>query len=244
MKMGFCEMRQYISELVVELFMSDWNKKCESLLKKILEAYPSVRDIKCHKGEIVYRADNSVIDVFLLIEGYCHIISTSSFGVNTTLFINKAPIEFGLLEALIGREEYSASLIAASESCRVIKIPKDLFLASIKESTPALLVLIKSQAQAMEYNLNMNLRRNILSRKEQLILYLYENAVLNEIPYKFAIDRLNLSNILGINLRTLFRYTDTLVSAGALSKAKGKLVVTAKNLEVLSRIANDIYDIF
>ena len=46
--------------------------------------------------------------------------------------------------------------------------------------------------------------------------------------------------MLGINLRTLYRYTDKLVAAGALSLERGKLCITQENHIQLEKLYQQI----
>ena len=89
-------------------------------------------------------------------------------------------------------------------------------------------IVIGSLAQQLYFNLETNSRKVLVSKEESLVVYLYQHSR-GALPLRLRTTRPALAGMLGINLRTLYRYTDKLVAAGALSLERGKLCITQEN---------------
>ena len=79
----------------------------------------------------------------------------------------------------------------------------------------------------------------LVSKEESLVVYLYQH-IRGALPLRLRTTRPALAGMLGINLRTLYRYTDKLVAAGALSLDRGKLCITQENHIQLEKLYQQI----
>ena len=79
----------------------------------------------------------------------------------------------------------------------------------------------------------------LVSKEESLVVYLYQHSR-GALPLRLRTTRPALAGMLGINLRTLYRYTDKLVAAGALSLERGKLCITQENHIQLEKLYQQI----
>ncbi len=236
-------MDQAIPDLVISMLNGEWDPHDRQHLKKLQQPSHPIKLRRYHAGKSIYFVDSDSKYIYILLSGICHVISTSAEGRYSTIYVNTPPIVFGLTEALNDRRQYTASIIAASD-CQLVEIPSDIFLNSIRNHPAVLFRLLQSQAATMEYSLNSIAQRLLFSKKEQLILYLYDSAVMSELPHSIPLSRPKLSALLGINLRTLYRYTDSLIALRALSTRDGKLCILCENWEVLQQLASKIYAAF
>ena len=125
----------------------------------------------------------------------------------------------------------------------MLLLPNNSLLDLVGDDPRALLYLLRSLASSLDYGLHLNARRLLFTRKQQLILYLHEYVSTRSIPCRLTMSRPKLAALLGINLRTLYRYTDELIAQGALSVQNGKLTVHAEHAEMLKSLADQIYAI-
>lgn len=235
-------MKSSFSDLLIAALDGKWDPDCAQCLFALQHAgCPAV--MRTYKaGEAIYHATAKVSSIFILIQGCCHVISTSSDGQYSTIYVNSTPTIFGLTELLNGRAQYTASVIA-NTSCKMLLLPNNSLLDLVGDDPRALLYLLRSLASSLDYGLHLNARRLLFTRKQQLILYLHEYVSTRSIPCRLTMSRPKLAALLGINLRTLYRYTDELIAQGALSVQNGKLTVHAEHAEMLKSLADQIYAI-
>lgn len=236
-------MEQNFAELIHAVFTRPWDERSQMLLRQVQKENNCIQEIQRGRGESIYLAGSPVTHIYLLTKGICHVVSVSCNGQYSTLYVNEAPTQYGLLEALADKPAYSATILSASVDCRLLMIPADTFVELLEQNPSAMIHILRSQAVDMDYNLDNNLRRAMLSPKERLILFLYESSSTSPLPFTFRISRADLATLLAINLRTLYRYTDALVAEGALSLWRGKLCITEENLARLHELSSDIYEI-
>lgn len=236
-------MEHSFTALIQAVFTHPWDEQSRQLLRQAQKENPCIQEIHRNVGESIYLAGSPVTHVYLLTRGVCHVVSVSCNGYYSTLYVNSAPTQYGLLEKLADKSAYSATLLSASGDCGLLMIPADTFVELLEQNPSAMIYILRSQAIDMDYNLDNNLRRAMLSPKERLILFLYESASTSLLPFTFRLSRTDLSTLLAINLRTLYRYTDALVAEGALSLRRGKLCVTEENLVRLRELSAVIYEI-
>lgn len=234
-------MKQSFSNLIEVIFNHPWNEESQRLLKQVQGEYPSICRIFRQTGEYVYQMGNPATHVYLLVSGNCNVVCISLDGNYSTLYINEAPTQYGLMETLSERDLYSATILATSDDCSLIKIPAPLFKELLRQNPSAMMRILCSEEKIMAHNLDNNLRRVVLSHRQRLILYLYESSIIHPLPYSIKMDRTTLAATLGINLRTLYRYTDALAEKKALSIQKGKLCITKTNMHTLTQLAREIY---
>ena len=235
-------MDQSFAQLIQAVFTRPWDEHSQMLLRQAQKENTCIQEI--HRlGKSIYLAGSPVTHIYLLTKGICHVVGVSCSGQYSTLYVNDAPTQYGLLETLAGKPTYSATVLSASVDCRLLMIGADAFVEMLEQNPSAMIHILRSQAIDMDYNLDNNLRRAMLSPKERLILFLYESSSTGPLPFTFQISRADLATLLAINLRTLYRYTDALVAEGALSLWRGKLCITEENLSRLHALSSGIYDI-
>ena len=231
---------QIFTELINAIFTQPWDKHCTDLLRQAQEAYPYIRFISLNNHQNVYSVGMSASSIYLLVKGTCHIMGTSHDGKLSVLYINNAPVLYGMTEALTNRPFYSATITAAS-NCLLISIPTHAFLKLISNDSKVLMHRLYSTTLVMDNNLLANLRRSELSKKMQLALYFYEKSLCQQLPAVFSITRNKLSELLNINLRTLYRYINLLVEDDMLTLQNGKLYITEANQKNLRKLLDKIY---
>ncbi len=236
-------MDQSFAQLIQAVFTRPWDEHSQMLLRQAQKENTCIQEIHRGLGKSIYLAGSPVTHIYLLTKGICHVVGVSCSGQYSTLYVNDAPTQYGLLETLAGKPTYSATVLSASVDCRLLMIGADAFVEMLEQNPSAMIHILRSQAIDMDYNLDNNLRRAMLSPKERLILFLYESSSTGPLPFTFQISRADLATLLAINLRTLYRYTDALVAEGALSLWRGKLCITEENLSRLHALSSGIYDI-
>lgn len=132
-------MKSSFSDLLIAALDGKWDPDCAQCLFALQQAgCPAV--MRTYKaGEAIYHATAKVSSIFILIQGCCHVISTSSDGQYSTIYVNSTPTIFGLTELLNGRAQYTASVIA-NTSCKMLLLPNNSLLDLVGDDPPRIAV--------------------------------------------------------------------------------------------------------
>ena len=145
---------------------------------------------------------------------------------------------YGLSETFSGDTRFGATIRAKTDCC-VLEIAVAPFLAAVQHDVVLANIVIGSLAQQLYFNLETSSRKVLVSKEESLVVYLYQHSR-GALPLRLRTTRPALAGMLGINLRTLYRYTDKLVAAGALSLDRGKPCITQENHIQLEKLYQQI----
>ena len=176
--------------------------------------------------------------VHILIHGISNVIVHSFDGTTFTLYENDGFTMYGLSETFSGDTRFGATIRAKTDCC-VLEIAVAPFLAAVQHDVVLANIVIGSLAQQLYSNLETSSRKVLVSKEESLVVYLYQHSR-GALPLRLRTTRPALAGMLGINLRTLYRYTDKLVAAGALSLDRGKPCITQENHIQLEKLYQQI----
>ena len=185
---------------------------------------PGLRAKKVTRGRLFYEVGDEIRTVHILIHG----ISNENEGFTM----------YGLSETFSGDMRFGATIRAKTDCC-VLEIAVAPFLAAVQHDVVLANIVIGSLAQQLYFNLETNSRKVLVSKEESLVVYLYQHSR-GALQLRLRTTRPALAGMLGINLRTLYRYTDKLVAAGALSLERGKLCITQENHIQLEKLYQQI----
>ena len=199
---------------------------------------PGLRAKKVTRGRLFYEVGDEIRTVHILIHGISNVIVHSFDGTTFTLYENDGFTMCGLSETFSGDMRFGATIRAKTDCC-VLEIAVAPFLAAVQHDVVLANIVIGSLAQQLYFNLETNSRKVLVSKEESLVVYLYQHSR-GALPLRLRTTRPALAGMLGINLRTLYRYTDKLVAAGALSLERGKLCITQENHVQLEKLYQQI----
>lgn len=199
---------------------------------------PGLRAKKVAHGRLFYEVGDEIRTVHILIHGISNVVVHSFDGTTFTLYENDGFTMYGLSETFSGDTRFGATIRAKTDCC-VLEIAVTPFLAAVQHDVVLANIVIGSLAQQLYFNLETSSRKVLVSKEESLVVYLYQHRR-GALPLRLRTTRPALAGMLGINLRTLYRYTDKLVAAGALSLDRGKPCITQENHIQLEKLYQQI----
>ncbi len=209
--------------------------------KKVFTPYtsPQIRILNLRQGAQCIAGGLPVEKIHLLVAGKCYILKYSVDG-KSIIADTMYPVQlFGLYELLQGSPTYEATVTAASE-CVLLELPAGAFRQALYENISIALLTLEYLAGMVQHNFRRNDRNLLNSGMENLLLYIHQYCTGKRLPTILPVERKIMSEELGINLRTLYRYINRLKEEGLISIQKGKIQVTSEEFRRLDQIVSEI----
>jgi len=194
--------------------------------------------ITAEKGQTFICQKDPVKYLYVLIKGRAAVLNHIIWNNDNIIDYVESLEILGLVEYLNSMNVYTAYVVAETK-CIMLRIPVEIFSHIIQENAflcyQALLILGK----VTESNMNRAETNSTFHPKDQLGHYLFLQAK-HVTPYICPMSRMDLSEYLHINLRTLYRYIDFMEENGFLTLRKGKIVIEAEHLRKLTERYGDV----
>lgn len=199
---------------------------------------PSGWIIKAEKGStIVYQKDPAKYFYFLL-SGRAMIMNRISWRVDSIIDYIEPPHIMGLIEYIMNIPTYTAFVVAETR-CYLFKIPSAEYIRLIRQDNDLCYHTLIVMGKISDHSMNLAEKKQLFPPKDLLGHYLYLQAK-HKTPYKCPLTRKALSELLDINLRSLYRYIDYMEKNGFLTLEKGKIIIEQANYDKLSARYDDI----
>ena len=202
---------------------------------------PGLRARRVKRGERILHAGFPIRSVRIMLSGRCHVLTISRDGRSFIAYVNEGFQIYGLTELLCGGEAFSAS-ITAEEDCLFAEADARRFCALLENSGGFSGVVLRYLASLVERAMQTSVRRRFAGGYEAVLLYLHERVRQETPPVSVRINRRVLSELLGLNLRTLYRYFDRLEAEGYAVREHGRLALDGRALGKLEAAAREIYE--
>lgn len=195
---------------------------------------------RMNPGGLVANAGDPIRSVYVLLSGRCHILASSGDGRRFVTYDNGELEIYGLTEMLAGKNVFSAS-ITAVEECRFALIEWKAFLHLLEHDISAANYTLRYLGRLVENAGEISSRRLLTTKYESIVLYFHTLCQNRQLPYVVPLSRPALAELLGVSLRSLFRYTDRLSAGGYIEVRNGRIMITEENNRNLRVAAQEIY---
>ena len=226
------------------IFLEDFMKKIDNDIKysfkKILNHSYTVEDLKqfkyneyiieYNKNETIINVKEPVDYVYFLLDGQASIWGEIEWANNIIAYIYPNEL-LGLLEILNEIDTYTAFVLAETK-CRVFRIPRDTFIDMLQTDCDLCYKTLKLLGRMTSKNMEDANIKKLFSHYDIIGYYLFLQSK-HKLPYTCYYTRSQLSEILNINLRTLYRNISLLEEDGLLNIKKGKIIVDKENFTKL-----------
>ena len=136
---------------------------------------------------------------------------------------------FSLMEVLASEKFITANVIALNEVL-ILRIKKDTFLENIKKDTSLLKFSLDYLSKFSVKLINRSFTKGNGTPCDNILEYFYELALENDLPYKIEINKSFIADLFNVNIRSIFRYLKVLEEKAFITRKKGSVVITNKNL--------------
>lgn len=222
------------------------NNSLREIFEDILDGNYENIDIDINIKEYIYEyyTNETIINVkepvkyiYFLLEGHASIWGEIEWANSIIAYIYPKEI-LGLIEVLNDVDEYTAFVLAETK-CKVLRVPKDIFIDILKNDSNLCYKMLKILGHITAKNMEEANIKKLFSHYDMIGYYFFLQAKHN-LPYVCHYTRAQLSEILNINLRTLYRNINLLEENDFLIIKKGKIIITIDNFEKLEDRYRDI----
>lgn len=196
---------------------------------------------KYKKDEIIFHQNEPLKYFYILLKGRAVIVNSLS-GENGNIFHTLMPLDIMGLPDYLGNSPVYTSYVIAKTNCVIFRIPQQTFISLITSDPILCYSTLRIVGQITNNSLRANEITCIYHPRKRLGYYLYLTAQEN-LPYSCQYTREELSDILGINLRSLHRYLAGMEKEGCLELWKGKIRINEEHylkLQELYVFSNDV----
>lgn len=183
---------------------------------------------------IIYQKD-PVNYFYILLSGQTIIMNQISWSTNDIINFVQPPHILGLSEHLTNDPLYNAFVVAGTR-CLTFKIKADDFIRLIRTDADLCYYALSIMGHMFSFNTGHAETRRIFHPKDYVGYYLYLHArdYLPSRSYIYPFTRAEMAAELSINLRTLYRYLDSMKEDGYLTLRKGKIIIERSHFAKLS----------
>lgn len=189
-----------------------------------------LKKLKPHSEFITMGFDIS--SVFILLTGNCHCIVYSVTGDSIVVDNMIAPHILGVLEIILRIPQFTSS-IHTTQTSYILEVPKDIFYHAMLNNVTVAYACTCYFANVAQYYMDMAEIRAFYSTEDTILLYLFNNCYKAVFPYQVSISRRTMSDLLHINLRTLYRYLNKMKDLDYYSIIDGKIRISEKQYRCL-----------
>lgn len=222
-------MHNYTIECIKKILKEDYNNNNPAA--SFYDLISSKMLISYKKNEIIIQQMDDAEYLYFLLKGKVSVINSISW-TNGDVIDTLVPLNImGLTEKLNNVPRYTASVVA-NEQCVVMRVNADEYITLISKDAGLCFDTLKMLGKIASHNMNRAETGHIFHPQDRLGYYLFSMAK-NNTPYVCESTRKELSASLYINLRTLYRYLDSMEENGYITIDKGKVIVDENNLKKL-----------
>ena len=199
-------------------------------IEKIINNCEDVKKFK--EKDIIFNKDDPLDTIYILLKGEINCRNSNDLGDEVSIDILSVGDVLGYVEYLAGIDHITATLDANSEAY-LYKISLKEFDVLIKKDAYLCYETLVNIASQAHINMQIAETYRIFDTKDVIGRFFYEKAK-KHTPYICEYTRYELSKVLHINLRTLYRYLDKLAGEGYLYIKHGKIHVNENQYNKLS----------
>lgn len=196
-----------------------------------------LKKLKPHSEFITMGFD--INSVFIVLTGNCHCIVYSVLGDSIVADNMIAPQILGVLELLSNTPQYTSTIKTTKESY-VLEVPKDIFEHAMLNNLSVSHTCTCFFANIAQYYMDMANFRGLYSNEDTILLYIFNNCDKSALPYRITISRRTMSDLLGINLRTLYRHLGKLEALGYFTIINGKITLNEEQYDIMDQYCTAI----
>ncbi len=184
-----------------------------------------------NEGDLIIQQHAPVKYVYFLLKGSVSVITSISWTSSDIIDILFPLDILGLVELLNDQPSYTAYVVAETP-CTVFRISADVFCKIIKHDSILCYETLRILGSVTLDNMNRAETNSIFHAYDRLCYFLYLKAQGHD-SYTYPHTRKELAEQLHINLRTLYRYIDSMEKAGYLKLDHGKIVIENEQFQNL-----------
>ena len=194
---------------------------------------PDNDDVYTYKvNEYIIRALDPLEYVYLLLKGSVSVIVTANNGGMIVADTLDAPQLLGLSELMTYGDVCEADVVARNR-CKVVKIPCETFQRLLEEDKNIYPVIATYLAELARRNMYYAQDRTLFNNRERFGLFLYDRASVSPLPCTIKETREQLSLLVHLNMRTLYRYIEEFNKNGYLTLSEHKITIDKDNYDKL-----------
>lgn len=200
------------------------------LLNPYLNEFTTLRHVP--RDDYFVHAGQPQKVVHLLVKGGCYLIRNSQKGYSNMIAVNNPPQFIGATQALTEYTEFYSNILASKDSA-CLEFERAYFVRQASNNPEVLLYILRNTTRHTMQGSDRMDRLIFNDSSVNLILYIYKNWVDDGSPsgvYRITAKNAMIADVIGINVRTLYRALNQLKSEGLLSVVKGCIVVTPEQL--------------
>lgn len=184
-----------------------------------------------NKQDLIIQQGASVKYIYFLLKGTASVLNSISW-TNSDIIDTLVPLDLlGLVELLNEQKAYTGYVVAETP-CVVFRVSTDLFLSIIKSDGLLCYETLRILGKITEHNMNRAETNAIFHPSDRLGHFLYLSSH-GHVPYIYPHTRKKLAEDLHINLRSLYRYLDSMAEEGFIKLERGKIQITKENFAKL-----------
>lgn len=223
------------TDLYIHPTIHDWLKGFPKKLESQLEV------VRVEKGTIIHQRNYPIDFVCLIADGIFHVISEFKTGVLYNYKVLTAPSISGDLESLID-QDLAAATVRAYTDCTIIKMPVSTFVRWFEEDGHIARTICRIRVKHV-YDEGKNKGENVIFASYYRLLILlarYFEKIPSRSKITLSKTRQELSEEIGVSVKTIQRNLLRLEEEGLLTKDKRKLVITKDQYKEISKILENI----
>ncbi len=219
------------------IFTLDYNSY--NSLAKLEKLIPRHKLTILEKGETLIYQKDPINYFYFLLNGRLSAVNQITWNTDNVIDYLEPLDMVGLIEYLNHINFYTAYVVADTKSI-VYKIRKDVFEQMLQTNTSLCYKTLFLLGKIAGSNMHRAEARRLFHPLDMLGHYLFLESRAH-LPYVCPITRSMLAEKLHINLRSLYRYLDTLNTMNYIEIKHGKICINSDNFEKLeSRYGNVI----
>lgn len=216
-------------KLLHSIYNNEYNH--ENPLSTFIDTPISNMFFSYNEHDVFINQNAPVKYIYILLKGTA--LAKNSISWTQSDIVDRVkPIDIlGLVECLNEQPAYTAYVVAETP-CVVFRIPTDVFLSIIKNDALLCYHTLRIFAKVTQHNMDRAETNAIFHSFDRLGHYLYITAT-GDLPYIYPYTRKKMADDLYINLRTLYRYLNTMEKEQFLTLEHGKIVIYKHNFDKL-----------
>ncbi len=219
---------------ILEMILDEaYNKK--NPLASFRDVIPSDQLIVLKKNDIIIQQHEPLKDMYFLLSGYVSVLNHIDW-TDDNIIDSLEPLDIlGFIEYLNGGDRYT-SYVVADTKCVLYRISIKTFAKIIQENARLCYKTLLAFSQITSHNMNRAEIKSLFHSRDVVGHYLYIQAEqAATLPFVCPLTRSTLADKLHINLRTLYRYIDSMKESNFLYLQKGKIVIGKEEFENLKK---------
>lgn len=185
-----------------------------------------------HTNDVLINMNSAAKYVYIFLDGKATV--RGSLNRNDGVISNIEPIEILGLFELVTNEPHYTAFVMAEEKSLVFRIPSSLFREIVQENGKICYCVLSIFAKTAGRTMQEAATKRLLESVDIIGYYLYTQANKHR-PYICPYTREDLAKILNINLRTLYRYLESMKKENLITSIRGKLVITDQHFALLHK---------